>query len=129
MDVSSTKLFRYQQKMGVMSSAGRWNESRKERRYEGRESRDRTRATVKARIIVLPYAQVRAAELDQLDLNQQGAATATYDNHTAGWGWDTTRRPVMIPSSAACTHTQDGQYRGVVEGGDGTVAVPGMRCH
>ena len=58
MDVASSKLFRYQQKMGTSSPApGVASEQgdKKEYKYQSREGRYRMKAACKARIIVLPY--------------------------------------------------------------------------
>ena len=59
MDVASTKLFRYQQKLGTLSPApgvaSKQGNSKKEYRYESREGRDRMKAAHKGRIIVLPF--------------------------------------------------------------------------
>ncbi len=58
MDVSSTKLFRYQQKMGRSAPAAgavadQWDE--KEYRYQAREDHYRMKAARKGRIVFLPF--------------------------------------------------------------------------
>ena len=61
MDVSSTKLFKYQHKMaiysdkpGVASARADWNE----RRYEAREGPDRVKAARKGRVVIVPRGLV-----------------------------------------------------------------------
>ena len=61
MDVASTKLFRYQQKMGTRSPApgvASKQGDKKEYKYQYREGRDRMKAAHKGRIIVLPFKSV-----------------------------------------------------------------------
>lgn len=61
MDVASSKLYRYQQKMGTSSPApGVASEhgDKKEYKYQHREGRDRMKATRKGRIVILPYSTV-----------------------------------------------------------------------
>lgn len=61
MDVASSKLFRYQQKMGTSSPApGLASEqgNKKEYRYQRKEGRYRMKAARKGRIIVLPFNPV-----------------------------------------------------------------------
>lgn len=58
MDVASSKLFRYQQKLGTSSPApGRASEQadKKECKYQRKEGRYRMKAARKGRIIVLPF--------------------------------------------------------------------------
>lgn len=63
MDVASSKLYKYQQKMGtsspvpgVASNGG----DKKEYRYQFKEGRHRMKVTGKGRIIVMPYKAVNA---------------------------------------------------------------------
>ena len=58
MDVATSKLYKYQQKMGISSPApgvGSQGGDKKEYRYQFKEGRYRMKATGKGRIIVLPY--------------------------------------------------------------------------
>ena len=69
MDVSSTKLFKHQEKKGVYSSStGGLSESadKKEVRYEGKEGKYRTKAARKGRILILPIQpETIQAEVDE----------------------------------------------------------------
>ena len=58
MDIASSKLFRYQQKMGTSSPAAGFaseQADKKECKYEVKEGRYRMKAVRKGRIILLPY--------------------------------------------------------------------------
>jgi len=58
MDVASSKLFRYQQKVGTtapMPGAASKGADRKEERYQIKEGHSRVKAAHRARIIVMPY--------------------------------------------------------------------------
>ena len=58
MDVASSKLYKYQQKVGISSPApgvASNGGDKKEYRYQYKESRHRMKATGKGRIIFLPY--------------------------------------------------------------------------
>lgn len=62
MDVTSTKLFRYQQKMGTSSPApgvASKQGDKREYRYQYKEGRYRMKAARKGRIIVLPFNMVK----------------------------------------------------------------------
>lgn len=62
MDVSSTKLFKYQQKVGsasIMAGTASTHTFPKEFRYQRREGHQRVKAAQKARIIVMPLEQFR----------------------------------------------------------------------
>lgn len=75
MDVASSKLFRYQQKMGITSrSQGVTSEqpNKKECRYQIREGRYRMKAAQKGRIVVLPYRKVYVAR-SQLSTTSEGS--------------------------------------------------------
>ena len=69
MDVSSTKLFKYQEKKGIYSSStGEISESadKKEARYAGKEGKYRTKAARKGRILILPIQpEILQAEVDE----------------------------------------------------------------
>ncbi len=61
MDVASSKLFRYQHKMGTSSPApgvSSTQEHRKEYRYRSMEGHYRMNAARKARVVVLPFNMV-----------------------------------------------------------------------
>ena len=62
MDVASSKLFKYQQKMGTSSAApgvASKQGDKKEHKYESKEGRYRTKAMRKGRIIVQPYNKMK----------------------------------------------------------------------
>lgn len=66
MDVASSKLYKYQRKMGTYSPApGVASEQgdKKEYKYQRKEGRHRMKATGKGRIIILPYREVDGVSL------------------------------------------------------------------
>ena len=90
MDVASSKLYKYQQKMGTSSPApgvASTGGDKKEYRYQYKEGRHRMKATGKGRIIVLPYTlpeQTRITgseshEGQAKEVTSAKAATSTHD--------------------------------------------------
>ena len=121
MDVASTKLYKYQQRRGITSAfagAASDNADRKECKYQRREGRQRMKATMKARIVILPFDMVKAA---CAAVERKEARTPPLQSAQGGDG--------PIPSSVACTHTQEGSGV-IVEGEDGNISIaPMAQCH
>ena len=89
MDVASSKLFRYQQKMGTSSPApGVASEQgdKKEYKYQSREGRYRMKAACKARIIVLPYKKGSP-------MHSKPRTTGSENHHGQSLGTTTMARP------------------------------------
>lgn len=71
MDVTSTKLFKYQQKIGITSPAPGVASNRgdkKEHRYQSKEGRYRVKAVHKARIVILPFTRLVPTQPSMPDL-------------------------------------------------------------
>ena len=85
MDVASSKLFKYQQKMGTSSPApgvASKQGDKKEYKYQSKEGRYRMKAVRKGRIIVLPYntgnsmpSQSRTTGSESQNLQTEGVIT------------------------------------------------------
>ena len=74
LDIASSKLFRYQQKMGIASpAAGVASEQAdtKEYRYQSREGRYRMKAMRKGRVIVVPLGMVQSVPLRPTTANPE----------------------------------------------------------
>ena len=90
MDVASSKLYKYQQKMGISSPApgvGSQGGDKKEDRYQYEEGRHRMKATGKGRIIVLPYtlpAQTRMTGSESPSSQARGVTSAKAATSTHG---------------------------------------------
>ena len=114
MDVASTKLFRYQQKIGVTSpmagSASR-AATAKEARYQVKEGHQRVKAANRARIIILPVgrtpSEINTApqETGQIDVSDaldgigDGGPESDESNHATEPGFIPTRRLAAAKSS------------------------------
>ena len=68
MDVASSKLYKYQQKIGTCSPApgvASQGADKKEYKYQVREGRHRMKATGKGRIIITPYKAENALSVER----------------------------------------------------------------
>lgn len=75
MDVSSTKLYKYQRKMGTSSPApGIASEQgdKKEYKYQRKEGRYRMKAVRKGRIVIMPYSAIDAVTLQPYSGSDKG---------------------------------------------------------
>lgn len=135
MDVSSSKLYKYQRKMGTSSPApGVASEhgDMKEYKYQRKEGRHRMKATRKGRIVILPYRAVDALSLQSCsgsDNGQiRGVTTVTARTSVQDFAslsptkFDVGRLDAARPTDQSFTSSQQGQssgeglYRGFSEG-------------
>lgn len=120
MDVTSTKLFRYQQKMGISSPAPgvvSAEADKKEYKYQSQEGRYRVKAVRKTRIVVLPFSMVRpvSSQRETTGLESRNGqiegTTARVESGTEG----TRGTPTVAQRLASSRREQsssEGLYRG-----------------
>ena len=96
MDITSSKLYKYQQKMGTSSPApGTASKlgDKKEYRYQYKEGRHRMKATRKCRVIILPYRP-----MDLLHVQPRITGSENHNGQSTG---------VIITGAGKSTSVQD----------------------